>query len=866
MKRFFNADMKRTSLPPNPFHLFNHPTLNRKPTTVTETRIIHAHIIKAFPLHSDLFIANSLADSYCKSGAMNDALLLLDEIPHPNQVSWNHMISGYNHSLQYDDSFRIFRRMHSNGFQPNQVTCGSILSACAASQSLHFGKQVFSLVMKNGFFSDGYVSTAMVDLFAKCASFDDALRVFSEVSIQNVVCWNAAIAGGVRNKDNWAALHLFRQMVDGNLMPNGFTFSSVLTACAALRELEFGRGIHGWVIKCGAGDDIFVGTSIVDLYAKCGDVNEAVRAFSRMPEHNVVSWTAIISSFVQMEDSVSALKFFKEMKEIGTDMNEFTITSILTACAKPAMAYVAIQMHCLILKTGFLMDCAVKDSLINMYARTGEVGLSEKVFDEIRCVKDVSTWAVMISGLAQSEDSTRSVELFKRMAREGLRPDKFCSSSVLSVISCLALGKQIHSFVLKAGLVLDVSVASSLFTMYSKCDNLDDAYEVFKQMPEKDTVSWTSMIAGFAEHGNADQAFCLFKKMIFEKIRPDYMTLSAILIACSVLRSLHKGKEIHGYALRVGLGPETLLCGALVNMYSKCRTLVSARRIFDAMPQKDQISWSSLVSGYAQNGYIEDALSQFHQMLIDGMEIDYFTISSVLGVSATLTRAGLGKQLHAYSVKIGLDSDLSVSSSLITMYSKCGSIDDSRRVFDQIERPDLVTWTAMIDGYAQHGQGVEALKIYEMMREEGIQPDSVTFVAVLSACSHNGLVEEGYLYLNSMVKNYGIAPEACHYACMVDLLSRSGRLEEAASFIDKMPIKPDALIWGTLLGACRVHGNVELGKLAAEKVLELEPCDPGAYVLLSNFCAEVGDWEEVLKIRSLMKGVGVRKEPGWSFV
>lgn len=797
---------------------------------------------------------------------MDDALCVLDEIPHPNLISWNLMISGCNQRLHYDGSFRIFRRMHSNGFELNAITYGSILSACAASQCVHFGKQVYSLVLKNGFSSDGYVCTAMIDLFAKSGSFDGALSVFSEVSNENVICWNAIIAGGVRNRENWVALDLFHQMIDGNLMPNGYTFSSILTACTALRELEFGKEIHGWVIKCGVGDDIFVGTSIVDLYAKCGDINEAGRAFSQMPEHNVVSWTAIISCFVRMEDSVNALKFFKEMKEIETDMNAYTITSVLTACAKPAMENVAIQMHCLILKTGFLMDCAVKDSLINMYARIGEVGLSEKVFEEIGCIKGVSTWAVMISGLAQNEDSTRSVELFRRMAREGLRPDEFCCSSFLSVIGCLVLGKQMHSHVLKAGLVLDVSVASALFTMYSKCDNLEDAYEVFKQMPEKDGVSWTSMIAGFAEHGNADQAFCLFRDMVFEQIKPDHKTLSAILMACSFLRSLQKGKEIHGYSLRVGLGSEILLCGALVNMYSKCKTLVSARRIFDAMPQKDQVSWSSLVSGYAQNGCTVDALLQFREMLIDGMEIDCFTISSVLGLSATLTREGLGKQLHAYSAKIGFDSDLSVSSSLIAMYSKCGSIDDARKVFDRIERPDLVIWTTMIDGYAQHGQGVEALKIYEMMREEGIQPDSVTFVAVLSACSHNGLVEEGFLHLNSMVKNHGIAPEACHYACMVDLLSRSGRLEEAASFINKMPIKPNALIWGTLLSSCRVHGNVELGKLAAKKVLELDPCDPGAYVSLSNFCAGVGDWEEVLKIRSLMKGVGASKEPGWSFV
>ncbi|XP_058076933.1 pentatricopeptide repeat-containing protein At1g74600, chloroplastic-like [Magnolia sinica] len=854
--------MKRISLPYNPFHLFNH----MKKPTMTGTKIIHAQLIKTPLLQSDLFVANSLADCYCKSAAMVYALNVFNEIPEPNLVSWNLMISGYNQRMQFDESMRMFCRMYSSGFEPNQITYGSILSACAASQALRFGEQVYSLITKNGFFSDGHVCTGMIDLFAKTCCFEDALKVFSEVSSENVVCWNAIIAGGVRNKENWISLDLFHRMVCGSLTPNGFTFSSILTACASVGELDMGRGIHGWVIKCGAEDDIFVGTAIIDMYVKCGDVNEAVKEFSWMPSRNHVSWTAIISGFVQVANTFSALNFFKEMKATGVEINNFTVTSVLTACGKPELAKEAMQIHGLILKSGFSMDSSVKDALIIMYANIGDIGLSERVFEEMGSMENVGTWAAMISAFAKNVSSRRSVELFQRMFREGLRPNRFCCSSVLSIVSCVNLGKQIHSYIVKAGLDLDVSVGSALFTMYSKCGSLEDGYDVFKQMPEKDGVSWTSMIAGFAEHGLVDQAFCLFREMLVEEVRPDQMTLSAVLTACSVCQSLRKGKEIHGYALRVGFGTETLVGSALVNMYSKCKALVSARRIFDAMPQKDQISWSSLVSSYAQNRHSEEALLQFHQMLIAGMKIDCFTISSILGVSATLTRPGLGKQLHAHTVKIGIDLDLSVSSSLITLYSKCGSIDDSRKVFDQIDKPDLVTWTAMIDGYAQHGQGVEALKIYEMMREEGMEPDSVTFVGVLSACSHNGLVEEGYFHLNSMATDYGIKPEARHYACMVDLLSRAGRLREAERFIETMPIKPDALMWGTLLGACRIYGDVELGRSAAKKVLELEPCDSGAYVSLSNICADAGDWEEVLKIRNLMKGVGVKKEPGWSFV
>ncbi|KAL6009241.1 hypothetical protein ACLOJK_022469 [Asimina triloba] len=832
--------------------------------TFKETKIIHAQIMKTPFLQSNISVANSLADCYCKSSAMVYARNVFDQIPQPNLASWNLMISGYNQALQFDWSQRIFCRMHSNGLKPNKIAYGSIVSACAASHCLQFGKQVYCLVTKSGFFSDAYVCTGMIDLFAKSFCFNDAISVFSEASYDNVVCWNAIIAGGVRNKENWISLDIFRQMVQEFLSPNGHTFSTVLTACAAIGWLHLGKVIHSWVIKCGVEDDIFVGTAIVDMYVKCGDLDEAFKEFSQMPHCNHVSWTAIISGFVQASDCVNALKLFKEMKATGVEINTYTITSVLAACA--ALAKEAIQIHALILKSGLSMDSSVAIALINTYAKLGDINLSERVFEETRCLETVGTWSSMISCFAQNNSLNRAIDMFQGIFQEGLRPDTVSSSSVLSIISCIGMGKEIHCYVVKAGLDLNVAVGSAVFTMYSKCGSLEDSYSVFKHMPEKDGVSWTSMIAGFAEHDLADRAFCLFKEMLFGEVIPDQMTVSALLTASTVCQSLQTGKEIHGYALRIGLGSEMLLGSGLVNMYSRCKDLVSARRIFDAMRHRDQIAWSSLVSGYAQNRNAEEALSQFHQMLIAGMEIDHCTVTSILAVSATMTRFSLGKQLHAHAVKTGFESDLPVSSSLVTLYSKCGKIDDSRKIFDQIDKPDLITWTTLISSYAEHGQGEEALNIYEMMRKEGIKPDSVTFIGVLSACSHNGLVEEAYFHLNSMVQDYGIKPEACHYACMVDLLSRAGRLKEAKKFIETMPVEPDALMWGTLLGACKLHGNVEIGISAAKKVLELDPIDSGAYVSLSNICADAGDWEEVLKIRKQMKGHGVKKEPGWSFL
>ncbi|XP_010269714.1 PREDICTED: pentatricopeptide repeat-containing protein At1g74600, chloroplastic [Nelumbo nucifera] len=858
----FQGGHGKCRTPFNPIGFFSDPTRTRNPT-VGETKSIHAHVTKTSLVQSDVFVANSVIECYCKCAAMDDATRLFDEIPSPNVISWNLIISGYNHNLKYEDCWKIFCRMISSGFDPNQFTYGSILSACTASHATFSGHQIYSRVIKNGYFTNGYVRTGMIDLFAKNGSFKNALTVFQDVLCENVVCWNAIIAGAVKNGENIIALDIFHQMLGGFSMPNSFTFSSILTACTALGELGIGKGVHGWVIKCGA-EDIFVGTAIVDLYAKCGDIGEAVKEFSCMPVHNVVSWTAIISGFVQKEDYISALKFIREMRAIGEEINTYTITSVLTACANPEMVREAIQIHSLIIKTGFYLDSTVMGSLINMYAKIGAVELSEMVFGEMGYANNLSAWAAIISAFAQNQSPGKTIELFRRMVQGGLRPDEFCSSSILSIVDHLYLGKQIHCYIFKVGLIFHVSVGSALFTMYSKCGSLEESYEIFEQIHDKDEISWASMITGFAEHGCADQAFHLFREMVLEEIRPDEISLTAILTACSSLQSLKKGKEVHGQALRVGVTKEILVGGALITMYSKCKALVYARRVFEVMPQKDNVTWSSLLSGYTQNGYIEEAVLMFREMLVTGLEIDGFTVSSVLCAVTGLTNSCLGNQLHAYTVKVGLRSDLLVGSSLVTMYSKCGSIDDSRKVFDQIDKPDLVTWTAMIMSYAQHGIGEEALRIYDLMREQGVAPDSVTFVGVLSACSHSGLVEEGYFHLNSMRNDYGLAPGLHHYACMVDLLGRSGRLKEAEQFIGNMSIKPDALIWSTLLGACKLHGDIELGKLAAKRVFELDPGDDGAYVSLSNIFADVGHWEEVLKIRSLMKGTGVKKDPAWS--
>ncbi|XP_047311812.1 pentatricopeptide repeat-containing protein At1g74600, chloroplastic [Impatiens glandulifera] len=840
--------------------------INAGKFTANDTKVAHAFCLKKGIFHTNLFVANSLVDGYFKSAHVLNARQLFDQMPKQNTVSWNVMISGYNHNSLYLDSWRTFCRMYSCGIDPDQFTYGSVLSTCCSLQSLICGQQIYSLVVKNGYSANTYVQTGIIDLFAKQGSLKDALTLLYSIPNSNVVSWNAIISGAVKSNENQLALDLFCKMRCGfSLSPNSFTFSSILSACGANEELQLGRMVHGLVIKSSA-NDIYVETALVDFYTKCGKIDLAASVFSHMRIRNVVSWTCMITGLVQNGHSSSALVFFKEMINImKEEINFYTVTSILNACDTEA----ATQLHCWILKSGFYSYPVVKASLVNVYSKIGEIDSSEMIFFEIDELNHIGIWVSIISALARDGDSVKTFSTFCRMFLEGLKPDKYCCSSVLSVVDCLYMGAQIHCYASKTGLDFDVSVGSSLFTMYSKCGRLRESFDVFLQIDAKDNVSWASMIMGFAGHGFAGRAIGLFREMLCGETEPDKMTLISVLTAISNLQCSEIGKEVHGYVLRRGFNDQNLILGALVNMYSKCGLLRLSRKLFETMSEQDYMTCCSLVSGYAQTECIEEAVFLFRKFLLDGVKryrMDSYMLSPLLRTASLQNQISFGAQLHSYVSKIGLESNVSIGSSLIFMYSKCGSIDDCVRVFERIKEPDLVSWTAMIDSYAQHGKGVEALKTFEVMKESGVKPDEVTFVGILSACSHNGLVEEGYYYLNSMEKDYGIEPSLRHYACMVDVLGRSGRLKEAVSFIDGMKVKADGLIWGTFLSGCKMHDDVELGKLAASRLIEIEPDDAGAYVSMSNMWAGVGHWDEVVKVRHAMRGTGMKKDPGWSSV
>ncbi|KAK9289670.1 hypothetical protein L1049_007828 [Liquidambar formosana] len=374
------------------------------------------------------------------------------------------------------------------------------------------------------------------------------------------------------------------------------------------------------------------------------------------------------------------------------------------------------------------------------------------------------------------------------------------------------------------------------------------------------------MIAGYVQHDLCAEALKVFEEMQNRGIYSDNIGFSSAISACSGIQALNQGQQIHAQSVVTGYSEDISIENALVSLYARCGRLRDAYVAFDKIDAKDNISWNRLISGFSQSGYCEEALEVFSQMNKAGVEANLFTFGSAVSAAANIANIKQGKQIHAMMIKTGYDLETEASNVLITLCAKCGSIDDDKSEFLEMPEKNEFSWNAMITGYSQHGFGNEALNLFEEMKQLGVMPNHVTFVGVLSACSHVRLVDEGLYYFKSMSEKHGLVPKPEHYVCVVDLLGRAGFLCRTREFIEEMPIEPDAMIWGTLLSACRVHKNMEIGEFAARHLLELDPEDSATYVLLSNVYAVAGKWDCRDWTRQMMKDRGVKKEPGRSWI
>lgn len=531
------------------------------------------------------------------------------------------------------------------------------------------------------------------------------------------------------------------------------------------------------------------------------------------------------------------------------------------------------QIHSSLITWGvFSQNPHLGAQFIIKYAEFGQSNTSLSVFNHLQIDgKPYSfLWNTLLRSYANNGHIIETLVLYSRMRGRGILSNNYTFPYVLKACAAKSLildGKAVHGDVIRTGFHSNVYVEAALVDMYAKCGQTDDGYKVFDEMSIRDLVSWTSMITAYEQAEKPEKALLLFKEMQQEGFLADSVTIVSVASAVGQLGDSMKGQAVHGYAICNAMLQDLHVGNSLVAMYAKCGSVENMQLVFDWMLERDGITWNSVLSGYTQNGQASEALTLFDEMLESGCKPNSVTALILASACAYLGSRHLGKKLHDTVVARNIKIDTNLQNALMDMYAKCGDLDAAECMFNEMDpdERDITSWNILISGYGVHGHGRKALELFKQMQEEGFEPNHITFTSVLSACSHAGLIDEGRKCFADM-KTLSVKPEAKHYACLVDMLGRAGHLCEAFDTIKQMPSQPQDSVWGALLLACRIHDNKELGEIAANNLFELEPEHSGYYVLMSNIYAASNNWQDVGKLRHLMKHKGVKKPAAFSVI
>lgn len=610
--------------------------------------------------------------------------------------------------------------------------------------------------------------------------------------------------------------------------------------------------------------DVYSWTTLLSACVKLGDVEYAQQVFDGMPSRDVAIWNAMITGFADNGHDEIAMRYFREMHNMGVGHDNYSLASVLSLCSVEVLEFGRL-VHLLVIKTGFMSRASVVNALITMYFNCGIVADACMVFEETESVVyDQITFNVMIDGLASIGRDEEALTMFEQMCYVCLRPSEVTFVSVMSSCSAARVARQLHAEAIKLGFEADTSVSNAAITMYSSCGDLNAAEMVFWRLENKDIISWNSMISSCTQANDSKLAALAYLQMQREGIKPDEFTFGSLL-ACT--ESTNNVEMVQALVIKNGLIFKIQVSNALVSAYSKHGKMNHAYQIFLDINPKNMISWNTIISGFLFSGFPMEGLEQFSKLLMSEIRPNVYTFTIVLSICSSISALRLGKQVHGYAITSKLFSETCLGNTLITMYAKGGILDWSLKVFDAMIERDVISYNALISAYAQHGRGEEAVHCFEAMQGlSRVKPDQATFTAVLSACSHAGLVDEGTRIFNSMVKNHGLVPRVDHFSCIVDLLGRGGYLDEAERILNIEHLKAHSTIWWSLFSACAAHGNLRLGRIVARILLEAEENNPSVYVLLANIYAAADQWQEAATVRELMRRKGTMKQPGCSWI
>ncbi|OEL27640.1 Pentatricopeptide repeat-containing protein [Dichanthelium oligosanthes] len=549
--------------------------------------------------------------------------------------------------------------------------------------------------------------------------------------------------------------------------------------------------------------------------------------------------------------------------------DSFVLGALAAGCARTRDIDAGAQVHACVAKFGVDEDESVTVAVVDMYAKCGWVGSSWRAFT-LALQRSVMSWTSMIACLVNHGSSgyhDTAIELFKKMLVLKVWPTNATFSCILKVFDVpelLPVGMQVHGCFMKIGTEVGTALGSALMTMYGRCAGVVEMARLASRI-RHDAFSRTSQLGAYARNRHYMEAVGVFREMIMENMAFDQSAITSLLQVCPSFGHLRMVREAHCYALKIFFKLDALLLNAIITVYSRCGDVTSAETVFNHMEKRDIISWTALLTCYAQNGLPQEVLMFFREILRRGLGSPVFCITSVLRACSTTSNLAAGLQIHSRAVKLGIDDANSVENALITLYASCGNVWVALKIFNSMGNRGIITWNTLLTSFAQHGYEEAAIRLFDLMQEE-VCPDDYTFVGLLSSCSRVGLVKEGCEYFKEMKVKFNLEPKMVHYTCMVDPLAHAGRFCDAMNFIDAMPYEPDQIVWGALLASCKVHGNVKLGRIAARKILEIRPEDPSPYITLSSIHASVDMWDEKSWNRTVFDTQQARKDMGSSWI
>lgn len=829
---------------------------------------VHCLALKAGVL-AHLPSSTSLLIKYSRAGYVGYSMTLFDEIVYKDVVVWNAMLTASVENHCYVDTMKLFVQM-IKGNEFDSATLVIVVSVISRSNKLSQGREVHCLSMKAGMMLDTVYCNALINMYAKCGELGSSESLFERLECRDAVSWNSMICGCLFNDEPVKSLLYFKEMSCTGVLADNVSLSSAVAACTHLGEWDAGQVFHGLGVKLGfdGSSHISVSNSLIPFYSGWGEINVARDVFERLMYKDVVTWNAMIDGFASNGLIIEAFEYLSEMQLTGhVEPDTVTILTILPLCAELNLFREGKTIHGFTLKRALGLELSIMNSLIDMYMKCNRVREAEQFFQAMPD-SDLVTWNTMISGYSQNGNSREAQALFRKLLLWCSR----CSLSTMLAVtpSCnspasLNYGKLLNGWQIKLGFLNNMLVVSSLMFMYINCGDLTTCFSlVWRYYAIMDTACWNAVIVGCTQNGYYLDSLRTFNLMRREtQVSHDSITLVSVISACGNLELLLEGQWSHGLAVKTLVAADIRVQNALITMYGKLGEIHSAHLVFNFCNYRNLCSWNCMISALSQNKDAKEALELFRSLDFEPNEV---TIATILSVCTQLGLAGFGKQIHGYVFKFQFHTNSYIIASLVDSYSNSGRLERAETVFQHSSEKSVAAWNSMMSAYGFHSKGQDAIKLFQEMDLSGTKPNKSTFISLLSACSHVGLVDDGIYYYDCMAVKYGVQPVIEHHVCLVDLLGKCGRLHEAYEFIKQIQCEQEPGLWGALLSACNYHGDVEMGRKVADILFELDPGNAGYYISLSNMYVAAGRWSDAVKLRSVIHDKRLKKPAGYSLI